>query len=78
MTEWSSSSILTWFWQTVTEMASSLAGLRVLEVGQFLAGPLAGMHLAAMQAEVIKIEKPRLGDGEFACVASHCGPRALT
>ena len=39
-----------------------LQGLRVLEATQFLAGPLAGVYLAAMGAEVIKIEKPGHGD----------------
>ena len=39
-----------------------LQGLRVLEATQFLAGPLAGIYLAAMGAEVIKIEKPEHGD----------------
>ena len=39
-----------------------LQGLRVLEATQFLAGPLAGVYLAAMGAEVIKIEKPEHGD----------------
>lgn len=35
-----------------------LAGLRVLELGQFTAVPLATKHLAALGAEVIKIEPP--------------------
>ena len=43
-------------------MAGPLAGIRVIEVGQALAGPLAGMILADMGAEVIKVEKPDGGD----------------
>jgi crotonobetainyl-CoA:carnitine CoA-transferase CaiB-like acyl-CoA transferase len=39
-----------------------LDGVRVIEVGQALAGPLAGVLLADMGADVIKIEKPEGGD----------------
>lgn len=39
-----------------------LDGLRVVEVGQALAGPLAGAILADMGAEVVKVEKPDGGD----------------
>jgi crotonobetainyl-CoA:carnitine CoA-transferase CaiB-like acyl-CoA transferase len=39
-----------------------LEGIRVIEVGQALAGPLAGVMLADMGADVIKIEKPDGGD----------------
>ncbi len=38
-----------------------LAGLRVLEIGQYTTAPLAGRHLAALGAEVLKIE-PTEGD----------------
>lgn len=40
----------------------ALAGLRVLELGQLLAGPFAGMLLAGFGAEVIKVEPPGTGD----------------
>ena len=43
-------------------MAGPLAGIKVIEVGQALAGPLAGMIMADMGAEVIKVEKPDGGD----------------
>jgi formyl-CoA transferase len=43
-------------------MTSPLKGIRVLEVGQFIAGPYAGMQLADMGASVIKIERPGEGD----------------
>jgi crotonobetainyl-CoA:carnitine CoA-transferase CaiB-like acyl-CoA transferase len=43
-------------------MVLPLEGLRVIEVGQALAGPLAGVIMADMGAEVIKVEKPDGGD----------------
>lgn len=39
-----------------------LAGLRVVELGQVLAGPFAGAIFADLGAEVIKVEKPDGGD----------------
>lgn len=39
-----------------------LEGVRVIEIGQALAGPLAGAVLADMGADVIKVEKPDGGD----------------
>jgi crotonobetainyl-CoA:carnitine CoA-transferase CaiB-like acyl-CoA transferase len=43
-------------------MAKVLAGVRVLEMGTFITGPAAGMLLADLGAEVIKIEHPQGGD----------------
>lgn len=40
----------------------ALAGLRVVEMGQLLAGPFCGQLLGDMGAEVIKIEPPGAGD----------------
>ena len=39
-----------------------LAGIRVLEMGQLIAGPFAGCVLAYYGAEVVKIEPPGTGD----------------
>jgi crotonobetainyl-CoA:carnitine CoA-transferase CaiB-like acyl-CoA transferase len=39
-----------------------LAGVRVLEIGAFIAGPFAGQLLGDLGAEVIKIEPPGVGD----------------
>ena len=36
--------------------------LRVLEMGQLLAGPLCGQLLADFGADVIKFEQPEIGD----------------
>ena len=43
-------------------MASPLAGVRVLELGQYIAGPFAGLQLADLGADVVKIERPGVGD----------------
>ena len=44
------------------EPSKPLAGIRVLEMGQLIAGPFAGCMLAYFGAEVVKIEPPRTGD----------------
>lgn len=43
-------------------MTKVLAGCRVIENGTFITGPFAGMLLADLGAEVIKIERPDGGD----------------
>ncbi len=40
----------------------ALSGVRVLEAGQYIAGPVAGKMLADMGAEVVKLEMPPIGD----------------
>ena len=39
-----------------------LAGIRVLEVGNFMAGPFCAMQLADLGADVVKVENPEAGD----------------
>lgn len=43
-------------------MTSALKGLKVVEIGNILAGPFAGTLLADFGAEVIKVEPPKIGD----------------
>ncbi|OZB95373.1 CaiB/BaiF CoA-transferase family protein [Paenibacillus sp. XY044] len=40
-----------------------LAGLKILEFGQIAAGPFAGMLFADLGADVVKVERPDVGDG---------------
>jgi crotonobetainyl-CoA:carnitine CoA-transferase CaiB-like acyl-CoA transferase len=50
-------------------MDKPLAGLKVLELARILAGPWAGQLLADLGAEVIKVERPGVGDD-----TRHWGP----
>lgn len=43
-------------------MHKVLSGIKVLEQGTFITGPAAGMFLADLGAEVVKIEQPGTGD----------------
>ncbi|MFD3454663.1 CaiB/BaiF CoA transferase family protein [Streptomyces sp. NPDC058691] len=44
------------------EAPGPLAGLRVLEMGNFIAAPSAGRLMADLGADVVKVERPRGGD----------------
>ena len=48
--------------QATSEVPKPLAGIRVLEMGQLIAGPFAGCMLAYFGAEVVKVEPPGTGD----------------
>ncbi len=46
----------------MTQVSGPLAGIRVVEMGQLLAGPFCGCMLGYFGAEVIKVEPPNGGD----------------
>lgn len=43
-------------------MVKILKNIRVVELGTYITGPAAGMHLADLGADVIKVERPGTGD----------------
>ena len=47
---------------TIDTTVAPLRGVRVLELGNYIAAPTAGRLLADFGAEVIKVERPRTGD----------------
>jgi crotonobetainyl-CoA:carnitine CoA-transferase CaiB-like acyl-CoA transferase len=56
--------------------ARPLEGLRVIELGQLLAGPFAGTILGYFGAEVIKVEPPTgdpFANGAKCATACRCG-----
>ena len=57
-------------------MTGPLAGIKVLELGQLIAGPFAAKTLADFGAEVIKIEKPGEGDDTRLGPATRCATGA--
>src|SRR5207249_10092032 len=46
----------------VVAVTLPLAGYRVLELAHLIAGPVCGMYLADMGADVVKVEQPSVGD----------------
>jgi hypothetical protein len=48
--------------RAITSAKKALEGVRVIEFGLYLALPLATRMLAALGAEVIKVERPGFGD----------------
>ncbi|HYB20486.1 MAG TPA: CaiB/BaiF CoA-transferase family protein [Thermodesulfobacteriota bacterium] len=57
-------------------MKKHLEGVRVIDLTAYLAGPFLSMHLAALGAEVIKIERPGIGD-PTRISAPFAGPRGI-
>jgi crotonobetainyl-CoA:carnitine CoA-transferase CaiB-like acyl-CoA transferase len=56
----------------------SLTGIRVLEIGTSVAGPMAGQILADMGAEVVKVERAGTGDDSRSWAPPHWGGAAVT
>jgi crotonobetainyl-CoA:carnitine CoA-transferase CaiB-like acyl-CoA transferase len=54
-------------------MTLPLAGYRVLELAHLIAGPVCGMFLADMGADVIKVEQPTGGDASRTTYGTHLG-----
>jgi formyl-CoA transferase len=53
---------MNFFQSSISDPTSALGGLKVLELGQLIAGPFAAKTLADFGADVIKIEPPQTGD----------------
>ena len=54
-------------------MTLPLAGYRVLELAHLIAGPVCGMYLADMGADVVKVEQPTGGDASRTTYGTHYG-----
>jgi crotonobetainyl-CoA:carnitine CoA-transferase CaiB-like acyl-CoA transferase len=60
----------------MTEQSRPLAGMRVIELAHIMAGPLCGMLLADMGADVIKVEKIDGGDDSRRMVPPQIGDQS--
>src|SRR5262245_40941785 len=64
-------------WTTVSNRSAMttlpLSGYRVLELAHLIAGPVCGMYLADMGADVVKIEHPTGGDASRTAYGAHLG-----
>lgn len=60
----------------MTEEGLLFAGLKVLDVGTWIAGPVAGTILADFGADVIKVETPGVGDAYRALSNAPISPKA--
>lgn len=58
-------------------MSGILDGVRVIDFGKYIAGPLCGALLADLGADVIRVEKPGGADDRFIMPASEGGDGAL-
>ncbi len=58
-------------------MQSILEGVRVLDFGRYIAGPLCAAMLADLGAEVIRIERPSGGDDRYLMPATDTGEGAM-
>ncbi len=58
-------------------MSGILEGVRVVDFGKYIAGPLCGALLADLGADVIRVEKPGGADDRFIMPASDGGEGAL-
>ena len=54
-------------------MPGALSGVRVIELSHIMAGPVCGLMLADMGADVVKVERLPVGDGTRGFVPPHVG-----
>ena len=57
-------------------MTAAFAGYRVLELAHVIAGPVCGLYLAEMGADVIKVEEPGAGTRHARCTTPRPWPAA--
>jgi crotonobetainyl-CoA:carnitine CoA-transferase CaiB-like acyl-CoA transferase len=55
--------------ERIDNMDKTLAGIKVVELAQFISGPYCGLLLSGLGADVVKIEEPNVGD-----ISRRCGP----